>query len=345
MSPRRRRGFRATSGVALLAAAVLLAACSSSGGGTPTTSTSPSGSPASTLPKTLVFSPVGLQVPAMKGLSEGVTGYAGSQGWKVIVQDPSLDPQKQVQQVTQVLESGVAGALWIIAIAPASMTEVLKTAQAKGVPVLINGVPEDYGMSGAQPGISFDTIDYAAGGTAIGEQLGKCINEKLGGNAEVIYGESAAGTAGKKENDDAFLAALTATAPGATVVQKWTISDRQASQTDVGNILQGKPDVKAVAAANDEGALGALGAFKAAGKELPCLVEFGGNEEVLALGEGRHHLRVGGPPVRGGHEAVGRHARGHAGRPDQGRSPAHRPADGHHGQQLTRRRQSLGREE
>ena len=57
----------------------------------------------------------------------------------------------------------------------------------------------------------------------------------------------------------------------------------QASQTDVGNILQGKPDVNAVAAANDEGALGALGAFKAAGKELPCLVEFGGNAEVLAL--------------------------------------------------------------
>lgn len=285
MSPRRRRGFRVTSGVALLAATtVLLAACGSSGGASPTTSTSPTGSSAATtLPKTLVFSPIGLQVPAMKGLSEGVTGYAGSQGWKVIVQDPSLDPQKQVQQVTQVLESGVAGALWIIAIAPASMSGVLKTAQSKGVPVLINGVPADYGMSGAQPGISFDTIDYAAGGTALGEQLGKCVNEKLGGNAQVIYGESAAGTAGKKEADEAFLTALKATAPNATVVQNWTISDRQASQTDVGNILQGKPDVNAVAAANDEGALGALGAFKAAGKELPCLVEFGGNEEVLAL--------------------------------------------------------------
>ena len=34
---------------------------------------------------------------------------------------------------------------------------------------------------------------------------------------------------------------------------------------------------------NDEGSLGALGAFAAAGKELPCLTETGGNEEVLAL--------------------------------------------------------------
>ena len=33
---------------------------------------------------------------------------------------------------------------------------------------------------------------------------------------------------------------------------------------------------------NDEGALGAIGAFKAAGKELTCLTEAGGNDEVLA---------------------------------------------------------------
>ena len=36
---------------------------------------------------------------------------------------------------------------------------------------------------------------------------------------------------------------------------------------------------------NDEGGLGALGAFKAAGTELPCLVDAGGNDEVLAAVE------------------------------------------------------------
>ena len=302
MSTFSRRGSRALTTVAIGAVALVMAACSSSSSGgsssaapssaAPSTSAVASSSAATatsssaaatTLPKTLVFSPIGLQVPAMKGLSVGVAGYGKSKGWNVIVQDPALDPAKQVQQVTQVLESGRAGALWIIAIAPASMASVLKEAQAKGVPVLINGVPADYGFSGPQAGISFDTIDYQAGGTAVGEQLAKCINAKLGGNAQVIYGESAAGTAGKKESDAAFKTALATGAPNAKIVQSWTISDRQASQTDVGNILQGKPNVNAVAAANDEGALGALGAFKAAGKKLPCLVEFGGNDEVLAL--------------------------------------------------------------
>ena len=42
------------------------------------------------------------------------------------------------------------------------------------------------------------------------------------------------------------------------------------------------PNVKAVMSTNDEGALGALGAFAAAGKSLGCLSEAGGNEEVLA---------------------------------------------------------------
>lgn len=284
MSLSRRHYTRTMSGLALGVAVTLLAACSGSGSDdTATAGTSDTATSGSSLAKTLVFSPIGLQVPAMKGLSEGVQGYGGSQGWEVIVQDPSLDPTKQVQQVTEVLDSGRAGAAWIIAIAPPSMSDVLRKAQDKGIPVLINGVPADYGFDGAQPGISFDTIDYAAGGTALGEQLGKCINEKMGGTANVIYGESAAGTAGKKESDDSFVAALKKAAPDAKIVQNWTISDRAASQTDVGNILQGNPDVNAVASANDEGALGAIGAFKAAGKELPCIAEFGGNDEVLAL--------------------------------------------------------------
>jgi ABC-type sugar transport system substrate-binding protein len=34
---------------------------------------------------------------------------------------------------------------------------------------------------------------------------------------------------------------------------------------------------------NDEGALGALGAFAVAGKKITCLTEAGGNDEVLGL--------------------------------------------------------------
>ncbi len=260
-------------------------ASSSSDGAEPSSSSSAmaAGEETTDLPQTLVFSPLSLEIPAMQGLADGVTGYGEGQGWEVIVQDPTFDPSTQVQQVTEVLESGRAGAMWIIAIAPESMTEALATAQEKGVPILINGVPEDYGFDGAQAGITFDTIDYAAAGSALGEQTGMCINDMLGGEGTVLYGESAAGTAGKEEIDAAFLEALTATAPNATVVQNWEAVERAASQTDVGTILQGNPDIDVVASSNDEGILGAIGAFKAAGTELPCAVDFGGNDEVLGL--------------------------------------------------------------
>jgi ABC-type sugar transport system substrate-binding protein len=96
----------------------------------------------------------------------------------------------------------------------------------------------------------------------------------------VLYGTGAAGSAGKQEFDKAANDALKAAAPGATIVQTIITTDRAQSQTDIGAVLQGKPGLNAVMSSNDEGSLGALGAFTAAGA-LPCLTDFGGNDEVL----------------------------------------------------------------
>jgi ABC-type sugar transport system substrate-binding protein len=262
--------------VAFGAALLMLAACShaSDSGGSTT------GAPGA-LPKTLVFSPLSLAPPALKGLSEGVKGYASGKGWEVIVQDPNFDPSKQTQQLNEVLSSGRAGAGWIIAVAPPSMTPIIKTAQSKGIPLLVNGRPDEYGFSGPQPGITFDYIDYTAGGKALGEQLGACVNEKMGGKADVLAAQSSEGQAGKKEFEQAAAAALKATAPGANIVQNVVAKDRAGSQTDIGNVLQGKPNLAAVMASNDEGALGAIGAFAAAGRAPKCVTDFGGNDEVL----------------------------------------------------------------
>ena len=235
--------------------------------------------------KTIVFSPLGLQIPAMKQLSEGVQGYGESKGYKVVVQDPKLDPQKQVTDLQSVIETGAADGVWSIAIAPPSMTALVQTALEKKVPIILNGTPADYGLDGLEPGVSFSTIDYEAEGQAAGEELGNCINEKYDGAGKVIFAESAPGTAGKEEFEGAVKAALKATAPDAEIVSTITVSDRTAAQTDIGNALQGNPDVNAVFGQNDEGALGAIGAFKAAGKDLPCITEGGGNDETLAAVE------------------------------------------------------------
>src|SRR4051794_40197864 len=196
MTVLRRRPLRAVLAAAVATPLLLTAACggSSSGG------SSGSGT-ASKLPKTLVFSPLSLAPPALKSLSEGVKGYAKSKGWEVIVQDPNFDATKQTQQLNEVISSGRAGAAWVLAVAPKSMGQILKTSQSKGMPILVNGKPGEYGFTGPQPGITFDYIDYNAAGKELGSQLGKCVNEKLGGTAKVLYTTSQEGSAGKEEFD------------------------------------------------------------------------------------------------------------------------------------------------
>ena len=260
---------------------LLLAAC---GGDTQSAAGADSDSGSGSA-KTLVFSPLALKIPAMKQLSEGVQGYGQSQGYDVIVQDPNLDPQKQVTDLQTAIESGKADAVWAIMVAPEAAASLIKVAQDKGVPMVVNGTPEAYGLDGMVPGITFATIDYQAEGEAAGTELGNCINERYDGQAKVLFGESSPGTAGKEEYEDAVKKSLAETAPDAEIVSNIVVTDRQAAQTDVGNALQGNPDINAVFAQNDEGALGTIGAFKAAGKDLPCITETGGNDESLAAVE------------------------------------------------------------
>jgi ABC-type sugar transport system substrate-binding protein len=270
-----------TSVVALAAAGCLALVAGCSGDTQPAADAAGSGSGSGS--KTIVFSPLALKIPAMKGLSQGVQGYGQGKGYEIVVQDPNLDPQKQLQQLQSVIETGRAGGAWVIAVQPSSLTALVKTAQGKKIPLILNGVPADYGLSGLEPLVSFSTIDYVAQGKALGEQLGKCVNEKLGGKAEVFHLTNQPGTAGKEQLESTAIEALKATAPGATVVQSVVTTDRAAVQTGVSSALQGHPNVKAVLGSNDESALGSLGAFDAAGKDLTCLTEAGGNDEVLGL--------------------------------------------------------------
>ena len=274
MSTSRRRGLSALSAVTV--GALALAGCGTSGSNTPASSSG------TKLQKTVVFSPLSLQPPALKGLADALTGYSKSKGWKAVLQDPNFDAAKQTQQVNEVLQSGRAGAVWVIAVSPKSMGSTIKTAQSKGVPILVNGKPAEYGYDGAQKGVSFSYIDYTAAGKALGDQLGKCLTEKNDGKGEVLFNESSAGQAGKAEFEAAAKAALTAAAPGAKIVQELEVKDRASGQTDIGNALQGHPDLAGLMSSTDEAALGAIGAFDSANKKLTCNADFGGNDEVLA---------------------------------------------------------------
>ncbi|MCW1966773.1 MAG: substrate-binding domain-containing protein [Anaerolineae bacterium] len=263
--------------ISLIASTIALSACSA-----PATPAAPAAPAPAAGKKTITFSPLALAIPALKGLSEGVKGVGASKGYDVIVVDPNFEPPKQAQQLQELINSGRTHAAWVIAINPGSMKPVLDLAKEKKVVMVVNGVPADYGYNGLQPGITFSRINYEAFGGGVGDLLGQCVKAKLGGNAKVIFMQSQEGAAGKKEQEDAMLAKLAAAAPGAKIVANIITKDRAGAQTSVSQALQANPDANAVMTTTDEGGLGALGAFKAAGKPIPCIANAGGNDEVLA---------------------------------------------------------------
>ena len=114
----------------------------------------------------------------------------------------------------------------------------------------------------------------------------------------MLFAKSSAGQAGKAEFEAAAKAALNAAAPGANIVQEIEVKDRQSGQTDIGNALQGHPDLAGVMASTDEGALGAIGAFDAAEQEAHLQRRLRRQRRGARGRQGGHHLRLGRPAVR-----------------------------------------------
>lgn len=231
--------------------------------------------------KTMTFSPLSLDIPAMQGLSGALQHFSDEAGIGYMALDPKFDPPTQAQQLAQVIETGRVTGAWTIAIAPAALHGVVESAIAKGVPMVVSGRPADYGFEGQQPGIAFSDIDYQAYGSAIGKELGTCIAERFNGEGRVLFFGSTAATAMAKVTDDFGKAGLAETAPNAQIVAENLAKERLESQQKVSQMLLAHADANAVYATSDENAMGALLAFDAAGLPNPCIVSGGGSDEVL----------------------------------------------------------------
>lgn len=262
-----------------VAAALSLAACS----GTTTPAASSSGSTAAKTLK-IGFSPFTLQVPALKGVADGLTAIAKAQGDTVVTADPKGDPSTQLQQLQQWVQLKQVDAIWVIPQAAKTIAPVLKQAQAAGIVIIASGVPSDYGFSGLQKGMTFTNVDNSQYGTDLGTQAAKCISERLDGKGRVIFLPSPTGAQSTSDINDAIKASLAKNSPDSTIVNTQTAKDRLGSQQLVASALQGNPDANVVIGTDDESTLGGLAAFTSAGKtgDKSCIIGAGGNDEAQA---------------------------------------------------------------
>lgn len=282
MPPTRPGRHRST---ALAAAAVLLLASLTSCGSTAPVTRSAAGGAPQVGPVTIGFSPPNQSAQLLIHLGEGLQAYAASKGAKVIVADPNNDPTTQVQQLTTWIQLGQVQAIWAIALNASALRPVFDKARAKGVAVLATGHPSDYGQSAPGTGVSYSFIDYRAYGRSVGEQLGKCANERLDGRAQAVFMKNSPGQVGLAEYEAGIREGLAATSPGSKIAATLdNRNDRLKSQQGALSAIQANAGINAVAGSNDEGSLGALGALTQAGKDptRTCVIGAGGNRESLA---------------------------------------------------------------
>jgi ABC-type sugar transport system substrate-binding protein len=276
-----RRSARRTLLTSLAVVAALgLAGCSATAADTPTTASS--GSATKTLK--IGFSPFSLQVPALKGLADGLTAAAKSTGDTVVTADPKTDPSTQLQQLQQWVQLGQVDAIWVIPVAGPTIAPVLSQATAKGIVVVASGVPSDYGFTGPQAGITFTNVDNADYGSKLGSLTAECINTRLGGNGKVIFLQSPAGAQSTNAINDEFKKTLAKESPNTKIVNEQVAKDRLGSQQLISSALQGAPDANTVVGTDDESTLGGLDSFSQAGKDSSktCIVGAGGGTEAQA---------------------------------------------------------------
>ena len=222
---------------------------------------------------------VGLSVstlnnPFFVSLSEGAKAKAKELNINLSVVNASDDTAKQASDIEDLISKNVK----VIIVNPVDSDAVapaVESAIAANIPVIaldriVNGVEVDAQIAS----------DNVAGARMAGEYLVELIGEKAkvaeligipGASATIDRGKGFHEVADTKLNVIASQTANFNRAEGLTVME---------------NILQANPDLKGVFAHNDEMALGALEAIKAAGKDIAIIGFDATDDAVLSVKEG-----------------------------------------------------------
>src|SRR5690349_18484493 len=195
-------------------------------------------------------------------------------GWKLITTDAGGDTAKQLSDIDSIIAQKPD-----IFIFPPRETEALAPAvlkiKAAGIPVIL--IDRDVDHSVAKPGedyVTFIGSDFVQQGMLAAQWLDKAT----GGNAKIIEleGTTGAGPAiDRKTGFDDYIAGTfkgTPTADGARSGMEIIASQsgdflRDTGQKVMETLLTAHPEVTAVYAHNDEMAIGAIAALKAAGRK------------------------------------------------------------------------------
>jgi galactofuranose transport system substrate-binding protein len=195
--------------------------------------------------------------------TQSIRDEAGKRGvTNLIVTNAQGDLNKEISDIQSMLSQGV-DALIISPLKSEGLDPALDAAKEKGVPIMTidrllttKTACEDYiGWVGS------DFVEQ-------GKRAAQAMNEATGGKATAVTLLGAAGVNVTTDRNKGYKDWIEANAPGIEIVAEQAGDfDRQKGQTVTEQLLAAKKDIDAIYAHNDEMALGAVAALRAAGKQ------------------------------------------------------------------------------
>ena len=233
-----------------------------------------------------------LNNPFFVSLKDGIEKEAKEKGMKVTVVDAQDDTAKQISGIEDLILQKV-DVLLVNPTDSAAISSAVQSANEAGIPVITIDRSSDEGDIE-----TFIASDNVAGGEMAAEYLVKELGEK----AKVVELEGVSGASATRERGKGFH--NIADKQLDVLTSQTAEFDRTKGLNVMENILQGNKDIQAVFAHNDEMALGAIEAIKAAGKDI-IVVGFDGNDDALkAVENGELKATIAQQPALIGEEAV-----------------------------------------
>ena len=211
--------------------------------------------------------------PFWAAVEEGARKKAAELGVDLVVLAPpqETDVQTQISQVEDQLAKGI-DALAIAPTDPNALAPIVDQAKAQGVGVVF------VDTMGSNEGVTFIGTNNEEGAKLAADYI--CENIEKGSDVAILQGIITQSTG--RARAEGAKAGLTGC--GLNVVAEQPADwDRAQGQSVMENILTGNPNLKAVFASNDNMALGAVEALKAAGKlEDVMVVGYDANPDAAA---------------------------------------------------------------
>lgn len=233
-----------------------------------------------------------LNNPFFVSVKEGLEKGAKENGLEIKVVDAQNDAAKQSNDMDDLIQQGVD----VIIVNPVDSDAIVSAVEAANdakIPV----ISLDRSANGGEV-VTLVASDNVAGGQMAGDYILKMVGE----NAKVAELEGVPGASATRERGEGFH--KIADAKLDVVAKQSADFDRTKGLTVAENIIQGNGDIKAIFAHNDEMALGAIEAAKAAKKEI-VIVGFDGNDDAIkAVKEGTLSATIAQQPEVMGQKAM-----------------------------------------